>query len=185
MPTYGIGVCTICTDVDRTGRRMPVVLDRPARAVLIGGLTAVRKSVLGLDGGNTKTVAIVAGLDGVVLGTGPAGCGDIYGSTAEAALSEIDAAIDGALAEAGRSREDVVAAGCSLAGADWPEDYEFLDAEMRRRLPNASACGDRQRRAWRATSGDPGRRRRRGGVRDRECHRRSARQRRLARKLLG
>ena len=98
----------------------------------------MRKIVLGLDGGNTKTVAIVAGLDGVVLGTGRAGCGDIYGSTAEAALGEIDAAIDGALAEAGRSRDDVVAAGCSLAGADWPEDFEFLDAAMGGRLPNVS-----------------------------------------------
>jgi N-acetylglucosamine kinase-like BadF-type ATPase len=98
----------------------------------------VGRIVLGLDGGNTKTVAIVAGLDGVVLGTGRGGCGDIYAPTPEAAFVEIDAAIDGALAEAGRSRDDVVAAGCSLAGADWPEDFDLLDREMRRRLPNVT-----------------------------------------------
>src|SRR6185312_1179927 len=35
--------------------------------------------VLGVDAGNTKTVALVARLDGTVVGAGRAGCGDIYG----------------------------------------------------------------------------------------------------------
>jgi N-acetylglucosamine kinase-like BadF-type ATPase len=39
------------------------------------------KLVLGVDGGNTKTLALVAREDGAVIGTGRAGCGDIYGST--------------------------------------------------------------------------------------------------------
>jgi N-acetylglucosamine kinase-like BadF-type ATPase len=102
------------------------------------GRPPVQPLVLGLDGGNTKTVAIVAGVDGTVLGSGRSGCGDIYATTVNAALAEVEAAIDGALREAGGSRDDVVAAGCSLAGADWPEDFDLLEAEMRRRLPRLS-----------------------------------------------
>src|SRR6187549_866822 len=97
--------------------------------------TPARPLVLGLDGGNTKSVAIVAGLDGMVLGTGRAGCGDIHGVPVEAAIGELTTAIDGAIHEAGGSRDDVVAAGCSLAGADWPEDVVLLEAEIRQRLP--------------------------------------------------
>src|SRR5947208_6214425 len=34
--------------------------------------------VLAVDGGNTKTIAIVAALDGTIQGAGRGGCGDIY-----------------------------------------------------------------------------------------------------------
>ena len=34
--------------------------------------------ILGVDGGNTKTIAIVADLDGTILGTGREGCGDDF-----------------------------------------------------------------------------------------------------------
>ena len=34
--------------------------------------------VLAVDGGNTKTIALVATLDGTILGAGRGGCGDIY-----------------------------------------------------------------------------------------------------------
>ncbi len=34
--------------------------------------------VLAVDGGNTKTIALVAALDGTILGAGRGGCGDIY-----------------------------------------------------------------------------------------------------------
>ncbi len=128
-----------CRD-DDTDR--PPGAGRGRRPLLPGkrdpGLTSVRPLVLGLDGGNTKTVAIVAGLDGTVLGTGRSGCGDIHGVPLEAALGELAAAIDGAVHEAGGSRDDVVAAGCSLAGADWPEDFTLLEAEMRQCLPSAT-----------------------------------------------
>ncbi len=107
----------------------------PLRGGADATVTSMRPLVLGLDGGNTKSVAVVAGIDGEVLGTGRAGCGDIYGSTVDAALAELDAAIEGALREAGASHANVVAAGCSLAGADWPEDFVLLEGEMRRRLP--------------------------------------------------
>ena len=36
--------------------------------------------VLGVDGGNTKTVALAARPDGAVVGFGRGGCSDIYGA---------------------------------------------------------------------------------------------------------
>src|SRR5947209_14725347 len=87
--------------------------------------------VLGVDGGNTKTVALVAALDGTVVGSGRAGCADIYSwPTPEAGIAEIVAAAEGALAAAGARRPDIRAAVFSLAGADWPEDFVLLRREL-------------------------------------------------------
>src|SRR5205807_10529707 len=38
--------------------------------------------VLAVDGGNTKTIALVAALDGTILGAGRGGCADIYNAEA-------------------------------------------------------------------------------------------------------
>jgi N-acetylglucosamine kinase-like BadF-type ATPase len=87
--------------------------------------------VLAVDGGNTKTIAAVADAEGRVLATGRAGCGDIYGATSpQAALEAIEDAVAPALAQAGT----VDAAVFSLAGADWPEDFGFIEEELRARL---------------------------------------------------
>lgn len=90
--------------------------------------------LLGVDAGNTKTVALVATSGGQVVGHGRAGCGDIYGAGSEAeALAALDAAILEALTIAGAERPDLLAGGFSLAGADWPEDYALLEAHLRAR----------------------------------------------------
>jgi N-acetylglucosamine kinase-like BadF-type ATPase len=90
--------------------------------------------LLGLDAGNTKTIALVAREDGTILGAGRGGCGDIYGAeSAQAALQEIETAACQALEAAGVSAGDLAAGGFSLAGADWPEDHVFLHEEMWRR----------------------------------------------------
>ncbi len=89
--------------------------------------------VLGVDGGNTKTIALVASLSGAVLGVGRAGCGDIYGAPAvESAIGEIRSAVRIAFEQAGVGPDDIDFGVFSLAGADWPEDFalyrERLDA---------------------------------------------------------
>jgi N-acetylglucosamine kinase-like BadF-type ATPase len=92
--------------------------------------------VLGLDAGNTKTLALLAGLDGAIVGSGRGGCGDIYGAgSPEAALVQIEAALAGAFACAGLSPDlGSLAAACgSMAGADWPEDFELLRRELEAR----------------------------------------------------
>jgi N-acetylglucosamine kinase-like BadF-type ATPase len=90
--------------------------------------------VLGVDGGNTKTLALIARGDGVIIGTGRAGCGDIYGAmSADAAIAEIERAVHAALTEAGIRPTELTAAVFSLAGADWPEDFRLLEKAMRAR----------------------------------------------------
>ena len=90
--------------------------------------------LLAVDGGNTKTLAVVADEERV-LGAARGGCGDIYGgATPEAALEVIEATARAALAEAGRSPRELGAAVFSLAGADWPEDFALLEAGLHDRL---------------------------------------------------
>ena len=98
--------------------------------------------VLGVDGGNTKTVALVAQADGTVVGAGRAGCADIYGAESpEAAIDAIAGAAQSALEAAGATGADLAAAVFCLAGADWPEDFELHRRELTARL----ACAARRR----------------------------------------
>ncbi|MBA2278098.1 MAG: hypothetical protein H0W06_10080 [Chloroflexia bacterium] len=87
--------------------------------------------VLGVDGGNTKTIALVARIDGEVVGVGRAGCGDIYGAASDdAALAETERAVHDALAMAGIDTSVLQAGAFSMAGADWPEDFALLHEAM-------------------------------------------------------
>ena len=90
--------------------------------------------ILGVDGGNTKTIALVAGLDGAIVGAGRGGCGDIYGAASEdAALAAVEHAVAEALSMAGVRRDALVAGVFSMAGADWPEDFDLLQTAMEQR----------------------------------------------------
>ncbi len=86
-------------------------------------------TVLGVDAGNTKTVALVASEDGEVLGWGRGGAGDIYGSETRA-VQEVRRAVDAALARAEVGVRNVSASCFSLVGADWPEDFAFWRREL-------------------------------------------------------
>jgi N-acetylglucosamine kinase-like BadF-type ATPase len=90
--------------------------------------------VLGVDGGNTKTIALVARLDGTIVGSGRGGCSDIYTDPDLARpLSEVDKAVQAALHEAGIGAEALAAGAFSMAGADWPEDFSLLQSAMQTR----------------------------------------------------
>jgi N-acetylglucosamine kinase-like BadF-type ATPase len=98
---------------------------------------------LGVDGGNTKTVALVATADGLVHGSGRAGCSDIYATGgANEATRAIDAAVGAALADAGATRDDVVCACFSLAGADWPEDFAYHERTLARHAKRIRVVND-------------------------------------------
>ena len=89
--------------------------------------------ILGVDGGNTKTVAVVATTEGQILGAGRAGRSDIYNTpTEEDALQEIARAVEQALDAAGAEPADLAAGAFSMAGADWPEDIDLLRRGMTR-----------------------------------------------------
>src|SRR5215469_5291322 len=97
--------------------------------------------VLGVDGGNTKTIALVAALDGTILGAGRGGCGDIYNAeagtdwpdSAAAAIANIEYAVLSALQAAHVKASDLITAVFSMAGADWPEDFAYIEAAMEAR----------------------------------------------------
>lgn len=89
--------------------------------------------VAGVDGGNTKTIAVVARLDGTVLGYGRGDIGDIYSlPRGISTIPAVEQAVYAALAQAGISAEQLGAGAFSLAGADWPEDFELLRTMMQR-----------------------------------------------------
>src|SRR5271166_1145419 len=97
--------------------------------------------VLAVDGGNTKTIALVAGLDGAILGVGRGGCSDIYNAVAEdgktdpevIALSNLERAVSHALRSAGIDPGDLLVSVFNMAGADWPEDIAFWHQKMSER----------------------------------------------------
>jgi N-acetylglucosamine kinase-like BadF-type ATPase len=92
---------------------------------------------LGVDAGNSKTVALVCRASGEVVGAGRSGCGDIYGVADESeAVEAVFAAVDAALGEAGVDHCDVSAAAFRLAGVDWPEDRGFWDTTLTARWPD-------------------------------------------------
>jgi N-acetylglucosamine kinase-like BadF-type ATPase len=96
--------------------------------------------VLGVDGGNSKTLAAVADESGQTHGAGRAGTGDIYNAaTPDDAIAAIGTAVGEALARAGIAAAELEAAVFSLAGADWPEDFELLEKALRERLGLAVA----------------------------------------------
>ena len=91
--------------------------------------------VLAVDGGNTKTVAAVATLEGHVRGCARGGPSDIYGTgSVEAGFGELAATVGRALDEAGAEPAAVTASAFSLAGADWPEDHDLLTSLAAERL---------------------------------------------------
>lgn len=98
--------------------------------------------VLGVDGGNTKTIALVAALDGTIPGAGRSGCADIYNAliegtpwpdSASAAIANIETAVEIALQSAQIRASELETAFFSIAGADWPEDFAVLQAAMTQR----------------------------------------------------
>jgi N-acetylglucosamine kinase-like BadF-type ATPase len=94
-------------------------LDEGSQRAKVPALPAPKRGlVLGVDGGNTKTVALVARTDGEIVGVGRGGCADIYNAGEQAVENIVSAVLD---AGAG----PFAAAAFSLAGVDWPEDVAF------------------------------------------------------------
>ena len=94
-------------------------------------MTVEEGFVLGVDGGNTKTVALLGRLDGTVVGWGRAGSSDVHDEAgADAAVGQLTAAVHAACAMAGCEPAAVGTAVLGLAGADWPEDFSLLHAAM-------------------------------------------------------
>lgn len=107
-------------------------------------MSAQPNFVLAVDGGNSKTIALVVQRDGTVVGAGRSGCGDIRrGEDMTMALEAVDSARKRALHQAGLSMFDIGACAFSMAGADWPEDAaDFRKVVMAHGYPSAIVVND-------------------------------------------
>jgi N-acetylmuramic acid 6-phosphate etherase len=83
---------------------------------------------LGIDGGGSRTTALLANADGEILGAGEAGPSNLHAVGVERALRALDEAVAAAFAEAGRPRVTVAAACLGLAGAGREEDRAVIRA---------------------------------------------------------
>ncbi|MEQ4208394.1 BadF/BadG/BcrA/BcrD ATPase family protein [Actinopolymorpha sp. B9G3] len=93
---------------------------------------------LGVDAGNSKTVALLCTAAGEVVGNGRSGNGDIYGASSErAAVEAVIAAVKEALA--GAQPDGIGGAAFRLAGVDWPEDHAFWVDALAAELPDVAA----------------------------------------------
>jgi N-acetylmuramic acid 6-phosphate etherase len=96
---------------------------------------APRQFVLGVDGGGSKTLALLADDRQHVLGRGTGSSSNYQAVGAGAALSALDEAIGAACASAGVPLSAVGALCIGMAGVDRPEDHALLRDWAARRLP--------------------------------------------------
>ncbi len=86
--------------------------------------------VIGVDGGSSKTHALVMDGTGKALGFGEAGCGNHQLRGLKAAVGEVEKAVTGALTGLDDFALPVDDASFCLAGADLDEDYVMLQQAM-------------------------------------------------------
>lgn len=96
--------------------------------------------VLGIDGGGTKTVAVVMDSDRRVLGRGQAGSTNWNSVGVENARANLHAVAGVALAEAGRSAPDLAAICIGASGVDRPDDRTRMQAWLHELAPQAATA---------------------------------------------
>lgn len=101
------------------------VLNGVVRGDSLAGRVPYPDLVLGIDGGGTNTIAILARGD-AILGRGLAGPSNIQSVGVTRALAELDRAVDRAFQTAGISRGPVGAACLGLAGVDRDEGLPII-----------------------------------------------------------
>jgi N-acetylglucosamine kinase-like BadF-type ATPase len=86
--------------------------------------------VVGVDGGTTKTIALVADLQGNILSAARGGGSNWTGEDVEIPMAVVIQTVREALAKAGQGGEDVEMGVFTLAGADWLEDHQRREAVL-------------------------------------------------------
>ncbi|HEY3316079.1 MAG TPA: BadF/BadG/BcrA/BcrD ATPase family protein, partial [Bacillota bacterium] len=87
--------------------------------------------LLGVDGGATKTLAVVGDDEGGLMGRGQSGAGNYQLIGLDAAMKSVRVAVEAACAAAGWRLSDLAFAALGLAGADRPVDFEELERGSR------------------------------------------------------
>jgi N-acetylmuramic acid 6-phosphate etherase len=103
-------------------------MDRSKRGALL----------IGIDGGGTKTIALLADENQSILGRGAAGASNYHAAGFDAAISAIESAVAGALQDAGYPADQPLAAvTLGMAGVDRPEDRARFQGWIAKRFPGA------------------------------------------------
>jgi len=83
--------------------------------------------VLGVDGGGSHTLAVIARMDGTLVGANSSGSTNLHASSPEGVRCELSACVFGAISAAGIEPHEIVAGCFGLAGAGRDEDRrEYL-----------------------------------------------------------
>src|SRR5205085_1053788 len=85
---------------------------------------------VGVDGGATKTDAVVVDASGRVLGVGRSGGSNWEVCGLDGAFAAVQEALEAGLTAAGVALDAVDAAAFALAGCDWPSDHERLSTAL-------------------------------------------------------
>jgi glucosamine kinase len=101
---------------------------------------------VGVDGGGTKTAAVVVDRSMNVLGRGTGGPSNHLRVGLEEAAHEIERAVGEAVRESGRSMEDVEYAFCGIAGADHPAHRAKVIGSLRELFPDGNFTVDNDAR---------------------------------------
>ena len=99
------------------------------------------KYVLGLDQGGSKTHAVVADMEGNILGIGcgAGACHSVIGLEA-AAAAIYDASMQ-AISAAGIAVEQIDVVGAGLTGVDWPHETQLLTSAVSDTLHTEATAG--------------------------------------------
>lgn len=92
--------------------------------------------ILGVDGGATKTLAVVGDDTGRILGAGLGGPTNYQITGIEIAMENLNSAVSTALGKAGINLDKLDYAVFGLAGADFPIDFQNLTAGIQDLYPN-------------------------------------------------
>ncbi len=95
----------------------------------------VKRALIGIDGGASKTVCALADETGALLARGVSGSANFFKNGLQAATQSLRTAIDQALSEGGVQRSEVVAACAGLAGVTRPEDRAVMERVLAEILP--------------------------------------------------
>lgn len=94
--------------------------------------------LLGIDGGGSKTTALLASSDGSVVGRGASGASNYQAVGLQTAIAELEKAVREAVASAGPFGALPIAAVClGMAGVDRPEDRTAFTGWAAVRFPGA------------------------------------------------
>lgn len=95
-----------------------------------------KKLLLGIDGGGSKTLALIADESGNVIGRGSAESSNYHSVGKEKALESLNHAIRFAFADAELSPQNFRAACIGLAGVDRPQDRAVIESWAKENLPD-------------------------------------------------